>query len=91
MFLLLLPWVYYGSSRINDFALRSMLPALFVLCHYAARAVVNYLPKTMCRAPATVNAAAEENAVGIFFSKPSRMAFVSLILVLSIGAAPACY
>ena len=91
VFLLLLPWVYYGSSRINDFALRSMLPALFVLCHYAARAVVNYLPKTMCRAPATVNAAAEENAVGIFFSKPSRMAFVSLILVLSIGAAPACY
>ena len=43
--LLLSPWYWYGSPRFSETTLRVVVPALFVLAWYSARAVVGRLPE----------------------------------------------
>lgn len=75
--LLLAPWFVYGDSYISALTLRTSVPALLLLCWYAARATTSRLPE-MDGHPGTITNA-------------SSKLYITLLVMLGIGAVSAVF
>ena len=75
--LLLAPWFVYGEPRISTLLIRATVPSLLLLCWYAARATISRLPE-MAGHPAVI-------------TNTSTKLYITLIVMLIIGALPAVY
>ena len=82
--LLAAPWFWYGGPRFNEL-LRMLIPPLFVLAYFAARAVAERLPEARSGALA----ASGDSAGGkrwLAADVSERAVFALLVAVLSVGA-----
>ena len=75
--LLLAPWFVYGELRISTLLLRATVPSLLLLSWYAARATISRLPEM------------DGHPAGII--NTSTKLYITLVVVLIIGAVPAVY
>ena len=75
--LLLAPWFVYGEPHISTLLLRASVPSLLLLCWYAARATISRLPE-MAGHPVAIN-------------NTSTKLYITLVVMLIIGALPAVY
>ena len=75
--LLLVPWFVYGIDNISVLVLRTSVPALFLLCWYAARATISRLPEMDGHPYAITNA--------------STRLYVTLVVMLGMGAVSAVF